>query len=405
MKLPFRVLSEVELRGKTCLVRVDFNSPIVDGKIGDDSRIRMHSETLNYMSERGAKIVVLAHQGRPGSDDFTDLSMHAEALKQYVSSPVSFVDDIIGKKAESAIRGLNEGDILVLDNIRKHPDELLKKTPEELAKTELVERLSALADLYVNDAFAAAHRAQTSLVGFPQVMPSVAGLVMEREVRALTRVQRGERPLALLLGGTKIDDSLDVAKFFIEKGQADFIMPGGLLSTVVIAARGLDVGEINMAVLEKFKVKHLISIATELLKGSNAWVDIIDVALDVDGRRVEVPATDPKITKYQIKDIGTRTAKAFVEAVNKAKTTFINGPMGVYEDEEFRIGTQKVFSGIAESSTFSVAGGGHTLAALALLDLTERFSFVSSGGGALIEFIKGKPLPAIEALAEAKNNE
>ncbi len=404
MTLPFRVLSEVELRGKTCLVRVDLNSPIVNGKIGDDSRIRMHSETLRYMSEHGARIVVLAHQGRPGSDDFTNLSMHAEALKKYVSSPVSFVDDITGEKARSAIKDLNNGEILVLDNIRKHPDELLKKPPEELAKTKLVQELSSIADLYVNDAFAAAHRAQTSLVGFPQVMPSVAGLIMEREVRALTRVQKGERPLALLLGGTKIDDSLDVAKFFIEKGQVDFIMPGGLLSTVIIAAKGFDIGDVNTAVLEKFKVKHLVGIAAELLETSKAWVNITDVAIDIDGKRAEIPVSDPRISEHQIKDIGTKTAEAFIEAIDKAKTTFINGPMGVYEEEEFRLGTRRVFTGVAESSTFSVAGGGHTLAALSLLGLTDRFSFVSSGGGALIEFIKGKTLPAIEALAKAKQN-
>ncbi len=403
MTLPFHTLNEVDITGKKCLVRVDFNSPIVDGKIADDSRIRMHSETLRYMSERGARIVVIAHQGRPGSEDFTDLSMHAEALRKYVSSNVSFVNDITGEKAKSSIQKLKDGEILVLDNIRKHPDELLKKTPEELAKTELVQELSRLTELYVNDAFAAAHRAQTSLVGFPQVMPSVAGLIMEREVRALTRVQNGDRPLALLLGGTKIDDSLDVARFFIERDKVDYIMPGGLLTTVVIAAQGVSIGEINMGVLEKFKVEHLIKSTATLLEKSQAWVNIIDVAIDIEGKRVEVPIDDPRINKYQIKDIGSKTSEAFVEVINKAKTTFINGPMGVYENEEFQLGTQKVFTGIAESDTFSVAGGGHTLAALVLLNLTDKFSFVSSGGGALIEFIKGKTLPAIEALIRAKN--
>ena len=403
MTLPFKTLSEVDLKGKTALVRVDFNSPIVDGKIADDSRIRMHSKTLQYMAEKGAKIVVIAHQGRPGSSDFTSLDMHAEKLKQYVSFPVKFVDDITGEKAINAIKQLGEGEILLLDNVRKHPDELKKLPPEELAKTELVKTLSSVADIYVNDAFAAAHRAQTSLVGFPKVMPSYAGLVMEREVKMLSKVKEGEKPLALVLGGTKIDDSLDVAEFFIKADKADFILPGGLLATVMLAAEGIDIG-VNNRVLEKFKVEGLVAKLKVLKEETTAWVDIIDVAVDEDGLRKEIRKDSPDIKKYPIKDIGTETIEKFLEAITKSKTVFLNGPMGVYEDEEFRKGTELVFTGIAKATAFSIAGGGHTLAALSLLGLTDEMDFVSSGGGSLIEFLKGKTLPAIKALSESPNN-
>ncbi len=403
MTLPFKTLSDVELRGKIALVRVDFNSPIVDGKIADDSRIQMHSKTLQFMAEKGARVVVIAHQGRPGSSDFTSLDMHAEKLKQYVNFPVRFVDDITGDKALNSIKNLNDGEILLLDNIRKHPDELKKATPEELSKTELVKTLSSIADIYVNDAFAAAHRAQTSLVAFPLIMDSYAGIVMEREVKMLSKVKEGEKPLSLVLGGTKIDDSLDVAAHFIKADKADYILPGGLLVTIALAAEGIDIG-VNMKILEKFKVVDLIDKMKELKEQTTAWIDIIDVALDVGSLRKEVKKDDPEIAKYPIKDIGTETAEVFLETIAKSKTVFLNGPMGVYEETEFRKGTEVVFNGIAHSQAFSIAGGGHTLAALSILDLMNEMDFVSSGGGSLIEFLKGKTLPAIKALQDAPNN-
>ena len=391
-------LEKKGITGKTILLRVDFNSPMEKGVLLDDTRIKYHAETIQYLASKGAKLVVLAHQGRLGSDDFHNLKPHSEALQKYVTVPVKFVPDVVGETAKNEIKKLASNEVLVLDNVRGLEDETKKISPEEHKNSTIVKELTPLADYYVNDAFAAAHRSQASLVGFCYTLPSVAGLVMDREIKGLSKALNPERPAALIIGGTKIDDSIKVAGNFLERDVVDFILSGGLMTTAIVKLQGIEIGE-NEKVLEKFGVmEHLEKLKGLLDKYSDKWVMPRDVAINLNGERKEVSLE--RASEGGIADIGEQTIRAFIEKINQAKTIVMNGPMGIYENETFRKGTTEVFQAVANSSAFTIAGGGHTIAALDLLNLSEKISLVSTGGGSMISFLMGKELPVIKALKE-----
>jgi len=401
----FLTLDDVKVEGKTVLVRVDFNSPVdpETKKLLDDTRIRAHGETtLKELSEKGAKVVVLAHQGRPGDPDFIPLKQHAERLEELLGKPVKYVDDLYGEKAKRAIRELENGEILVLENTRTYPEERKSKTPEEHAESDFIKALAPLADLFVNDAFSAAHRSHASVVGFTAVLPSVAGRIMERELKALSRVlESPEKPCVFILGGAKADDSLKISQYVLKNNIADYILTGGITGHLFLVATGVDLGKPNMKLLEKQKVLGLVPGIKDLMAEYPGKIKVpVDVAVEVEGKREELSVKDLP-TDHPIFDIGTETIKEYSRIIKEAKSIVISGPPGVYEKEEFIKGTRGIFEAVAESRAFSLVGGGHTVAAVHELGLSNRMSYISTAGGALIEFLMGSKLPAVVALEEA----
>ena len=401
----FLTLDDFDVRDKTVLVRVDFNSPVdpETKKVLSDTRIRAHGETtIKELAEKGAKVVILAHQGRPGEPDFISLEQHAQILGNILGKPVKFVDDVCGEKAQNAIKELKSGEILVLDNVRKFPGETKKASPEEHSKSELVMNLAPLADLFVNDAFAAAHRAHASIVGFTVLLPSAAGRIMERELKALSRVlENPEKPCIFILGGAKADDSLQISKYVLDNNIADYVLTGGITGHLFLAAKGYNLGKPNMELLEKKELMGLIPGIKELMEKYPGKIETpVDLAIEVDGKRKEITVEELP-TDYPIYDIGTKTIEKYSQIISNAKSIVFSGPPGVYEKEEFVKGTKGLFEAIASSSAFSLVGGGHSVAAVHELGLADKMGYISTAGGALIEFLMGKELPGVAALERA----
>jgi phosphoglycerate kinase len=401
----YLTLDDFNVKDKVVLVRVDFNSEIdpETKKVTSDVRIRAHAETtINELAEKGAKVVILAHQGRKGEPDFIPLKQHAEILSKILKCPVKYVADVYSEKAQNAIKKLQSGEILVLDNVRSFDGETKKGTPEEHAKSILVQNLAPLTDLFVNDAFAAAHRAHVSMVGFTAVLPSAAGRIMERELKSLARaLEKPEKPCVYIMGGAKADDSLEISKYVLSNRIADYVVVGGVTSQLFLAAKGVDLGKKTMGFLAKKELTGLIPGIQNLMhKYPENVVVPVDVALDVNGKRKEISVADLP-TEYSIFDIGAKTVEDYNRIIGNAKSIVVSGPMGVYEDKEFNYGTKRVFEAIANSKAFSLAGGGNTIAAIQEYGLTQKISYISTAGGALIEFLMGKKLPGVMALENA----
>ncbi len=401
----YKTLDDFDVKNKVVLVRVDFNSEIdpATKKVTSDVRIRAHAEsTLKELAEKGAKTVVLAHQGRKDDPDYTTLKEHAAILGKILKCPVKYVDDIFGEKAKAAIRNLQGGEILVLENVRSWDKETKSMTPEEASKTDLVQNLAPLADLFINDAFAAAHRGHVSMVGFTAVLPSAAGRIMERELKSLSRsLEKPEHPCVYVMGGAKADDALEISKYVLDNAIADYILVGGVTSQLFIAAQDFDLGKKTLDFLNKKELTTFIPGIKELISKYPSKIIIpTDLALDIDGKRKEIPVSKLP-TDYSIFDIGKKTVDEFTQIIAKAKSIVVSGPMGVYENKEFNYGTKAVFEAIANSKAFSLAGGGNTIAAIQEYGLTKKISYISTAGGALIEFLMGKKLPGVVALETA----
>jgi len=401
----YKTLDDFQVKNKVVIVRVDFNSEIdpTTKKVTSDVRIRAHAEsTLKELAEKGAKTVVLAHQGRRGDPDYTPLKEHAIILAKILKCPVKYVDDLFGNKAITAIKELKGGEILVLENVRGWDKETKSATPEEASKTELVQNLAPLADLFVNDAFAAAHRGHISMVGFTAVLPSAAGRIMERELKSLSKaLEKPEKPSVYVMGGAKADDSLEISKYVLGKGIADYVLTGGVTGQLFLAAKGTNLGKGNMAYLDKKELTGLIPgiKALEEQYGEKVMTPV-DLALDLHGKRKEIKINKLP-TENSIIDIGAKTVEAYAAIIASAKSIVVSGPMGVYENKEFNYGTKKVFEAIANSRAFSLAGGGNTIAAFNEYGLTKKIGYISTAGGALIEFLMGKKLPGVVALEDA----
>ncbi len=297
---------------------------------------------------------------------------------------------------------MKSGEILVLENVRDFALETKNGTPEEQAKTDLVKNLAPLADFFVNDAFAAAHRAHASIVGFTAVLPSVAGRIMERELKSLSKVlENPKKPCIFIFGGAKTDDSLEISKYVLENGIATQVLTGGVIGQVFSVAKGYDLGKPNMEFLKENEATKLVPGIKELLQ---KYKDDIktpeDFAIEKNGRRKEITANELP-TEYPIFDIGAITVKNYGKIISKAESIVISGPMGKYEDSSFSYGTKSVLEEIANSKAFSLAGGGHTIAAIELFNLTNKISYISTAGGALTEFLMGKELPGVAALEKA----
>jgi phosphoglycerate kinase len=401
----FLTMDDFNLKDKIVLIRVDFNSPIdpKTKRVLDDTRIRAHADaTIKELVRRGAKTVVLAHQGRPGEADFIPLNQHAELLGKALGKSVKYIDDVFGEMAQNAIKALKSGEVLVLGNVRGVPYEQNKGTPEEHSKTEFVKKLAPLADIFINDAFAAAHRAHVSMIGFTAVLPSAAGRIMERELKALGKVlEAPEKPSVFVIGGAKGDDSLDISRYVLKNNIADNVLTGGVIGHIFLVAKGIDLGEPNMKFLEKKGLMSLVPGIKMLMKEyPGAIVVPVDLAIEVERKRKEI-TVDELPTDYPILDIGSGTGEKFGDIIMKAKTIVVSGPVGVFENPEFKAGSKMVLEAVAASKGFSLVGGGHTVAAVEKLGLADKMSYISTAGGALIEFLMGKKLPGVVALEKA----
>jgi len=401
----FLALDDFDLKGKTVIVRVDVNSPVdaATRTITDDSRLREHAVTLDRLSKAGAKVAVLAHQGRKGEPDFIPLKAHAETFSRLLGRPVRYVDDIFGGKARRAIKGLKEGEVLLLENVRFWPEETKEKSPEEHAQSPLVKNLAPLADLFVNDAFAAAHRAHASMVGFTAVLPSAAGLVMERELNALKRVhESAEKPCVYVLGGAKADDAVEVTSTVLGKGIADAILVCGVIGQLFLRGRGLDLGVPNDALLKEKGYDRYVAAASKLLDRFGEKIQVpLDVAVKSSKGSREEMLVEELPSPHPIEDIGSETIESFSKVLRRARTIVINGPAGVYEDPGFEAGTKAIFEASVQSGAFVLIGGGHTVAAAERFGFADKVSYVSTAGGAFIEFLIKGTLPAVEALKKA----
>ncbi len=403
MARAFFTMDDFDLSGRTVLLRVDVNSPIdpATKTLLNDARLREHLSTIRDL--RGSKVVVLAHQSRPGKDDFTSLEPHAERLSALLGRPVKFVDGLYNRQALDAIRALQTGEVLVLENVRFFAEEeaLADQKIEKMAKTHLVKKLAPLAQYFVLDAFAAAHRAQPSLVGFVDVLPTLAGRVMEEELTMLNKaIQSQDRPKIAIFGGVKADDSIAVTQHMLEKGIVDKVLTTGGVANMFLQADGKDPGVPTTDFMKKEVEEYetYVGQCKELLAKHRGRILMpTDVVLNDGGQRKAVSVKELP-SKLQVYDVGLDTIAQYVEEIRAAKTVFFNGPAGVFEKEEFGVGTRELLQAIAESSAFSVVGGGHTVAAIEQYGLEDAMDHVSTGGGALINFLAGKELPLVTAL-------
>ena len=398
-------LTDFNFYNKTVFLRVDLNSPVKDGRIISDARFRAVLPTVRKLLEDGAKVVVATHQSKPYKSDYVTTEEHAEILGRLLGVGVEYVEDIFGKLARERIRSLKPGEILMLENLRFSAEEVFYRPLEECERTHFVRKLAPLLDYAVNDAFAAAHRSQPSLVGFARLVPTAAGFLMEKELNALEKAyEHGERPRVYVLGGAKVDDSLKVAENVLRKGKADLILTGGLVGHVFTLAKGFNLGDANIMFLERKGLLELVDWAERILDEFYPYVRTpVDFAVDVNGERVEVDLLSEEkelFDRYPILDIGSRTVEKYREILLKAGTIVANGPMGVFEREEFALGTVGVFRAIGESRAFSVVGGGHSIASIYRYNI-KGISHVSTGGGAMLSYFAGESLPVIEALRES----
>jgi phosphoglycerate kinase len=404
MAKEFNTIDDFDVEGKTVLVRIDINSPVDPGSgiILDDTRLKLHAQTVKELSDKGAKVVLLAHQSRPGKNDFTTLDQHAEALSDILNLRVKYVDSLFSNSAKEAIKSLKPHEILLLENVRFFSEETLKRTPEEHSNTLLVRHLSPLIDYYVNDAFAAAHRSQISLVGFTVDTPAAAGRVMEKELTVIQdALDNVEHPCVFLLGGMKPDDSIDVMENVLSNGTADAILTTGIVGNIVLWAAGVDIGQVNKDFIASKGYEDMVEKSKELIDRFGDKVKYpIDVACEINGDRVDIDIGE--IPNEAIFDIGVKTIAFYAQEIRDAKTIFANGPAGVFEDPKFAMGTEDLINAMATSQGFTLIGGGHIAAATAGLGLEEHMSHLSSGGGACISMLAGKKLAAVEALKNSK---
>ncbi|MFA4719728.1 phosphoglycerate kinase [Pyrococcus kukulkanii] len=396
-------LSDFDFHNKAVFLRADLNSPMKDGKIISDARFRAVLPTIKYLLESGARLVIGTHQGKPYSEDYATTEEHARVLSELLNQHVEYVEDVFGRYAREKIKELKPGEVLMLENLRFSAEEVKNKPIEECEKTFFVKKLSQVIDLVVNDAFAAAHRSQPSLVGFARVKPMIMGLLMEREVEALSKAYYSkERPRVYVLGGAKVDDSLRVAENVLRKGKADLILTGGLVANVFTLAKGFDLGRRNIEFMERKGILKYVDWAERILDEFYPFVKTpVDFAVDYKGERLEIDLLSEEkrlFDEYQILDIGSRTVEKYRQVLMQAKIIVANGPMGVFEREEFAVGTVGVFKAIAESPAFSVVGGGHSIASIHKYGI-EGISHVSTGGGAMLTFFAGEKLPVLEALS------
>jgi phosphoglycerate kinase len=403
-------LDDISVEGKTVLLRVDINSPVdASGKIKDRTRIQRCLPTIRELHGKKARLAILAHQADPIEyQNFTVLEEHARILTELLTTKVEYVDDVAGPFALEKVRRMSPGDILLLDNVRIYTEETIifekevKLPPEEQARTTIVRRLSPLADYYVCDAFAAVHRSQPTLVGFPELLPSAAGRLFEEELRTLSKVKESpERPCIFILGGAKILDAFKMMRAALDDGSADKILTTGLVAQIMLKANGIGLGKASEEYLSKKNLLEFVPAAKEsLARHGGKILCPDDFAVDHGGRRIEAAAGEIP-DDSPIADIGEGTIDRYCALIKESKTAFINGPAGVYEKPAFALGTRRIWETVASADAFSVLGGGDSIAAAGIFGVKEGISFISTAGGGLIRFLAGEKLAVVEALEKS----
>jgi len=394
-----RTLDDLPVADRVVGVRVDINSPLAhDAELADDARLRAHVDTLSELLERGGKVAILAHQGRPGGEAFEELRAHADRLGELLDAPVGYSDATFSASARDAVDGLESGEAVVLENTRFYSEEYMEFEPERASRTHLVQRLVPHFDAFVNDAFAAAHRSQPSLVGFPTVLPAYAGRVMEREIEVLGNIDDKPEPRTYVVGGAKVPDTMTVVRHSLEHGLAHEVLTTGLVANVFLLAAGYDLGDASADVVYERGHWDEIDRAAELLDAFPESIHLpSDVAVERDGERVELSIDDlPPESDEAIKDVGSATVARYRDILAASGTTILNGPAGVFEEAPFEDGTRDLFQVVADAG-FSIVGGGDTSAAVRRFGI-EGFDHVSTGGGAALRMLTGERLPAIEVL-------
>jgi phosphoglycerate kinase len=386
-----KTVRDIDVGGKRVLVRVDFNVPLKEGAVSDDTRIRAALPTLNYLLDQGAALILCSHLGRPKGKIVPELKMDpvAARLSELLDRPVSKLDDCVGPEVETAVQAMQAGDIILLENTRFHPEE--KKNDPEFAR-----QLAALADVYVNDAFGSAHRAHASTEGVTHYLPAVAGLLMEKELEFLGQaVESPEHPYVAILGGAKVSDKVGVIESLLR--QCDRLLIGGGMANTFFKAMGFEVGD---SLIEE----EAVPVAQSLLKSAPGQlilpVDVVIADAFDNDANTRVVAPNEVTAGWRILDIGPKTVPTFESALSGARTVVWNGPLGVFEMENFARGTFAVAEVLANLNAVTIIGGGDSAAAVRQAGLVDRMTHVSTGGGASLEFLEGKALPGVVALAD-----
>lgn len=411
MRFGIYTLDDYDVRGKTVLCRVDINQPVdrATGALKSIARITACAPTVKELSDKGAKVVLLAHQG---SDieykNFYTTEPHAKVLTELLGREVRFVEDVCGPTARAAIREMKDGEIILLDNVRFCSEEQtlfemkLQLTHEQQAETQVVKKLAPLGDLYVCDAFAAAHRDQPSLCGFEQVLPSAMGRLFEREYCVVSELMESPaHPCAFVLGGSKISDAFMMMETVLSSGAADVVLTGGLVGQILLASQGVEIGSGTRGFIEKSGYGEFIGKAMGIYAHYEDKILLpVDLAQVVDGERVEAKVGEiPE--DFDAIDIGSETAAKYAKAIMDAKTVFANGPVGVFEKPWGEAGTKALFEALANTGAYTVVGGGDSVTAAAKYGVTDRLGYICTGGGALIRFLTGEELPVVHALRHA----
>lgn len=402
--MSYRTLDDLD-NGKRVLVRVDLNSPVSVGVVEDNRRFSRHARTISELLDAGHRVAVLAHQGRPGRETFIPLEQHAEILGDHLDQHVEYVPDTYGQLAFDAIEALEPGEVVLLENVRMTDDELPERPPEEHAESEFVQALAPKFDAYIGDAYSTAHRKHASIVGFPLVMESYAGRVMEAEYGANSAIATREfdGDVTMVAGGKKATDVIDVMTSLRDK--VDNFLLGGVVGELFLRAVGYDVGRDiddedvynSQWHANKGRIQSLIeSHPSELVFPS-------DLAYaDGSNERAEVTVADVKNRDYDYLDIGTDTISQFADIAGSSDAVFVKGALGVFEDKRFSNGTVQILEAIGRSDAFSVVGGGDTSRVIDMYGMDEAdFSHVSIAGGAYINALTGATLPGVEVLREA----
>lgn len=387
-----KTMKDMQLEGKRVFCRVDFNVPMESGTVSDDTRIRAAIPTIKYLVDHGAKVILASHLGRPKGQVNEEMRLTAagEKLAELIGKPVKKLDSSIGVEVENAISAMNDGDIILLENVRFHAGE--EKNDAELAK-----EFAELADVFVNDAFGAAHRAHASTAGIAEHIPAVSGLLLEKELEVLGKaLSNPERPFTAIIGGAKVQDKIGVIDHLLDK--VDNLIIGGGLSYTFTKAQGHEIGN---SLLEEDKVdlaKSFINKAKE--KGVNLYLPIDAVVADEFSKdaKTKTVAIDSIPAGWMGLDIGPETAELYAGVINESKLIIWNGPMGVFEMEPFAGGTKRVAKAMAETDAYTVIGGGDSAAAVEKFNVGDQMDHISTGGGASLEFMEGKELPGVIAL-------
>jgi phosphoglycerate kinase len=386
-----KTVRDVPIKGKRVLVRVDFNVPLENGQVADDTRIRAALPTIRYLLEQGAAVILMSHLGRPKGQVRDELRMDpvGRRLSDLLGRDVTKLDDCIGPEVESAAAGLEPGQILLLENLRFHPE-------EEANDAAFARKLASLADVYVNDAFGTAHRAHASTAGVAEYLPAVAGFLMERELEMLGQaLTKPARPFVAILGGAKVSGKIGVIRSLLSK--VDLLLLGGGMANTFLKALGHEVGE---SLVED----DSLDVAREIVRDAGDRLLLpVDVVVadafseDANTQTVGVEEVPPR---WRILDIGPRTVALFEERLSSAATVVWNGPMGVFEFPRFAAGTIALASSLARIQAVTIVGGGDSAAALQQAGLADKMTHVSTGGGASLEFLEGKTLPGVAALQD-----